>query len=104
MKTIILALVGVTALTSLTACYSRPPVRTVTTTTYTTGGPGPVVYDAYYNNYYGPYTSGYWNRDGYFYYRDSSNTYRRDDARHFRRDPYNGGVGVRVDGTIGAMN
>ncbi|ESQ86072.1 hypothetical protein AEAC466_02470 [Asticcacaulis sp. AC466] len=48
-------------------------------------------YDVYYDNYYGDVRDGYWNNDGWYYYRDArSHDYRRDDGRHFRRDAYNG--------------
>lgn len=47
--------------------------------------------DLYYDNYYGPVSEGYWNTDGWYYYRDrTSRQYRRDDGRHFRRDAADG--------------
>ncbi len=47
--------------------------------------------DLYYDNYYGPVREGYWNTDGWYYYRDrATRQYRRDDGRHFRRDAANG--------------
>lgn len=47
--------------------------------------------DLYYDNYYGPVSEGYWDSDGWYYYRDrTTRRYRRDDGRHFRRDAANG--------------
>jgi hypothetical protein len=103
MKNLLPLTCSMVAVLALTACYSGPPRRTVVqTTTYDTSSRA---YDGYYDGHYGPYSSGHWNNDGYFYYRDStSNSYRRDDARHFRRESFQGGTGVHVDGTVGNMN
>lgn len=54
-------------------------------------GRGYQAYDVYYDNHYGPVRDGYWNDDGWFYYRDTrSREWRRDDGRHFRRDAADG--------------
>jgi len=46
---------------------------------------------AYYDGHYGPYRSGYWGMNGYFYYLDMSGfRYRRDREHHFRHDPFAG--------------
>ena len=53
--------------------------------------------DLYYDNYYGPVHEGYWNADGWYYYRDrATRQYRRDDGRHFRRDAANGYHSSRI--------
>lgn len=52
-------------------------------------------YGAYYDNFYGPYTRGYWASDGFFWYYGPDRIYHRDDARHFRRQPFPGGARVR---------
>ncbi len=50
-------------------------------------GGGPVGYDGYYDDAYGPFYDGYWAGDGYFYYRSGENgRYRRDDGHHFHHD------------------
>jgi hypothetical protein len=46
--------------------------------------------DVYYDNYYGPYTDGYWGPDAYFYYRGADGRFLRDQDRHFRRQMYGG--------------
>ena len=54
---------------------------------------GPVMYDGYYDNYYGPIYDGYWGGDGYFYYRrnEQDRRYLRGDRNHFRRPGGNPG-------------
>jgi hypothetical protein len=50
-------------------------------------GPGPVAYDGYYDDYYGPIYDGYWGNGGVFYYRTSEHGhFRPDRSGHFRRD------------------
>ena len=51
-------------------------------------GPGPYLYDGWYDGYYGPVYDGYWGTDGYFYYRHGGGdrAYIRGDRGHFRRD------------------
>lgn len=40
----------------------------------------------WYDGYYGRIYGGYWNRDGFYYYRiGPRDRWRRDDGRHFRR-------------------
>jgi len=46
--------------------------------------------DVYYDNYYGPYTDGYWGPDAYFYYRSGDGRFLRDEGRHFRREMWGG--------------
>ncbi len=53
--------------------------------------------DLYYDNYYGSVRDGYWNNDGWYYYRDrATRQYRRDDGRHFRRDAADGYHSMRM--------
>jgi hypothetical protein len=44
--------------------------------------------DVYYDNFYGPYTDGYWGPDSYFYYRGGDGRFLRDDSHHFRRQMF----------------
>jgi hypothetical protein len=44
--------------------------------------------DVYYDNYYGPYTDGYWGPDNFFYYRGGDGRYLRDEGRHFRHERF----------------
>ena len=44
-----------------------------------------VGYDGFYDGFYGPYNGGYWDTDGFFYYRGPDG-FHRDEAHHFRRD------------------
>lgn len=41
---------------------------------------------AYYDNAYGPYYDGYWQRDRYYYRTHRHGRYLRDDGHHFLRD------------------
>jgi hypothetical protein len=51
------------------------------------GVPGPVAYDAYYDDYYGPFYDGYWGGDGEFYYTDGAgHPFRHAERGHFRHD------------------
>ena len=50
-------------------------------------GPGPVVYDGFYDDYYGPIYDGYWGTGGAFYYRTHPNgRFVRDRSGHFRQN------------------
>jgi hypothetical protein len=49
-----------------------------------------VGYDGYYDDYYGPFTGGYWDNDGFFYYYDSGGHRHRDSDHHFRHDSAQG--------------
>lgn len=52
---------------------------------------GVTYHDAFYDDFYGPIHSGYWDLDGFFYYQLRSNSgYVRDHGRHFRREAYHG--------------
>lgn len=82
---------GLTIACAMSGCvYAGPPNQPA----YVQGG---VAYDGYYDGHYGAYSGGYWNNDGYFYYRGSDNNYRRDDQRHFRREQFHGGSGFSAD-------
>jgi hypothetical protein len=48
-------------------------------------------YDGYYDDYYGPYVSGYWANDGFFWYLNQQRQYLRDNGQHFRRGTFPGG-------------
>jgi len=50
---------------------------------YAYGG-GPVGYDGYYDDYYGPFVDGYWGGDGDFYYADGGGHFHHDWGHHFR--------------------
>ena len=53
-------------------------------------------YDAYYDDYYGPFADGYWDGDGaYWYSPGHGRPFVRDDAHHFQRGPGHGFHGVR---------
>jgi hypothetical protein len=78
-KALLIALVATAAL-PLAACvsdgyYDGP------------GSPGPVAYDGYYDDYYGPIYDGYWGDGDVFYYRTSERGHwRHDSGSHFRHD------------------
>ncbi|THD58628.1 hypothetical protein [Phenylobacterium sp.] len=58
------------------------------------GGGG---YDAYYDDFYGPYVDGYWGDDGVFMFRhERGGEFARDESHHFRRDTASGFHGVRA--------
>jgi hypothetical protein len=44
-----------------------------------------VGYDGFYDDYYGPFTNGYWDHDNFFY-SDGRGRWQRDVGHHFRRD------------------
>ena len=78
-------------------CVQGGPVTTTTTMVETgpIGGPTPIDYDGYYDDYYGPFYDGYWAADGFFYFADGpGRSYRRDDFHHFRREASVGFHGV----------
>ncbi len=53
-------------------------------------------YDAYYDGFYGPYSDGYWDGDGaYWYSTGRGRPFARDDGHHFQRGPSHGFHGVR---------
>ena len=47
--------------------------------------------DVWYDGYYGPYSDGYWNDGGAFFFRGSDGHYYRDQANHFRSQSFVGG-------------
>lgn len=53
---------------------------------YGPGHGGGMVYDGYYDGFYGPFVDGYWGGDGAFYYYDNGGARHRDEGGHFRRD------------------
>ena len=55
-------------------------------------------YDGYYDGFYGPYLSGYWGADGFFYYGDGHGRYHRDDGHHFSHEALGGFHGVHTAG------
>ncbi|WP_019832960.1 hypothetical protein [Sphingomonas sp. PR090111-T3T-6A] len=61
------------------------------------GGPygsGPIAYDGFYDDYYGPIHDGYWGDGGVFYYRRHQNgRFVADRSGHFRHDAGSGGPG-----------
>lgn len=63
---------------------------------------GPVAYDGFYDDYYGPIYDGYWGTDGFFYYRGGvgEHRFRRGDPAHFHRG---GSGGVPSQGHFRAM-
>jgi hypothetical protein len=62
---------------------------------------GPVSYDGYYDDYYGPIYDGYWGDGGVFYYRNSEHGhFRPDRSGHFRHD-MGGGPGGPGQGPNG---
>ena len=46
--------------------------------------------EVWYDGYYGPYSDGYWNDGGAFFFRGSDGHYYRDQANHFRSQSFNG--------------
>jgi len=87
-KTFLIALAGVAAALPLAGCVSDG---------YYGGpaGPGPIAYDGFYDDYYGPIYDGYWGDGDAFYYRTSEHgRWRHDAGGHFRHDmgqPMRGG-------------
>ena len=75
MKAIQILACGAAATTLLAGCASGGYGERVTA----------VGYDGFYDDFYGPFNGGYWDNDGFFYYRDGRG-FHRDAARHFRRD------------------
>lgn len=53
---------------------------------------GPVGYDGYYDNFYGPVYDGYWGDDGFYYSTGDGRPYVRDDGGHFRHEGGSGFV------------
>jgi hypothetical protein len=48
---------------------------------------GPMGYDGYYDDAYGPFYDGYWGGDGAYYYSSGEGqAYHRDGGHHFRHD------------------
>ena len=69
------------------------------------GVPGPVAYDAYYDDYYGPFYDGYWGGDGEFYYTDGAgHPFRHAERGHFRHDAAGGFHPVHGLGGGGGMH
>jgi hypothetical protein len=78
-KPIILAMGAVAAALLMTGCASDGYG-------YGYGGAN-LVYDGYYDNYYGNIYDGYWGSGNTFYYRNApGGRYMRDRSGHFRRD------------------
>ena len=46
--------------------------------------------EVWYDGYYGPYSDGYWNNGGAFFFRGTDGHYHRDDADHFRSQSFTG--------------
>jgi hypothetical protein len=87
MKTIVLSLVAAAGALSLGGCADGYGGRHF-------GGPG---YDAYYDDFYGPYAGGYWGPDDVFMFsRDHGGHYERDEAHHFRHGGGSGFHGVHT--------
>jgi hypothetical protein len=59
---------------------------------------GPVYYDAFYDNFYGPIYGGYWHTDNFFYYQTHfGSPWYCDYGRHFRREHFRGGNHYRFE-------
>jgi hypothetical protein len=86
MKTIVLSLVAAAGALSLGACADGG---------YGGRHFGARGYDAYYDDFYGPYAGGYWGPDDVFMFsRDRGGHYERDEAHHFRHAGGSGFHGV----------
>ncbi len=86
-STCLTAIAAIGAAALLTACadsYGRGPA----------GPYADVDYTGYYDDFYGPFSGGYWGPGDVFYYSDSAGRYHRDRAHHFRRAP--GGTGFHT--------
>jgi hypothetical protein len=80
MKRVLIALLGALPLAGCAGGYYGGPA-----------GPGPIAYDGYYDDYYGPIHDGYWGDGDVFYYRTSDRGHWRHDAGgHFRHDAGSG--------------
>jgi hypothetical protein len=42
--------------------------------------------DGFYDDFYGPFDTGYWGPDGAFMYRGRDRNFHHDDGGHFRHD------------------
>ncbi len=69
---------------------------------------GPVGFDGYYDDYYGPFYDGYWGDGGFYYSTGEGRGYQLDRGNHFRRDKVDGyhsihgGVHAGDHGAVGA--
>ncbi|MBV9841300.1 MAG: hypothetical protein JOY99_07170 [Sphingomonadaceae bacterium] len=62
-------------------------------------GPGPIAYDGFYDDYYGPIYDGYWGDGDVFYYRTGEHGhFRADRSGHFRHDMPGGGFAGTAGG------
>lgn len=55
---------------------------------------GPVGFDGYYDDSYGPFYDGYWGDGGFYYSTGEGRPYQLDRANHFRHDAAGGFHGV----------
>lgn len=94
MKTISILACGAVAATLLAGCASGGYGEHVTSV-----GVG---YDGFYDDYYGPFNDGYWDRDGAFYYMDAGGIRHRDEGGHFRREAAPGFHAVHGHGRAAA--
>jgi hypothetical protein len=69
---------------------------------YGSVGLGPVAYNGFYDDFYGPIYDGYWGNDNFFYYRSNARdrAYRRGDRAHFSREAIAGGRHHAFQGTM----
>lgn len=51
---------------------------------------GPIGYDGFYDNYYGPFYDGYWGDGGFYYSTGEGRPYQLDRGNHFRHDSFDG--------------
>ena len=104
MKRLILA-AGLAALLPLGACAGEYAATGGGYPVAYAGGPAPVAYDGFYDDYYGPFYDGYWGGDGGFYYSDGpGHPFRRGDGAHFRHDAATGFHAVRGGGHGGGSH
>jgi len=75
-KRLTIAILSATAALTLGACADNYG-----------GGGGYASSDVWYDNFYGPYSAGYWDGD-VFVFRDRDGHFTRDDGRHFRHERF----------------
>jgi len=64
---------------------------------------GPIGFDGYYDDAYGPFYDGYWGDGGFYYSTGEGRGYQLDRANHFRHEASDGFHAVHGGVHAGAM-
>jgi hypothetical protein len=89
MKTVVIAACAASVAMLVAACADEDEHYRADEGYYAAAGP--VGYDGYYDDYYGPFYDGYWGGDGVFYYSTGPDHHmQRDEGHHFRRNSAEG--------------